>query len=155
MSLVTHPSAVRNSSSLDPFFPSPWTLSLFGSSFPSSIPHYIQSVDQRFALISKWINLLLMLFFVCLFRFVCFVFCLVFRCCFQIKFHRRLVDVCPRIHVDTRQKKKTPGHCSNSWSVQRMERTEKEKIQICRIWEDEKHQHQEVHEKGKRKLSRR
>ena len=48
------------------------------------------------------------------------------------------------------QKKKNPGHCRNSWSVQQKERTEKETIWTWGIWEMQgiEQQHQEVHEKG-------
>ena len=53
--------------------------------------------------------------------------------------------------------KKTLGHCRNSWSMRQGSRTEKETIWTWRIWEIQgnEQQHQEVHEKGKRKLDRR
>ena len=53
-----------------------------------------------------------------------------------------------------RQKKKKLGQCINSWSVWQKERTEKEKIWIWKTWKIQRseQQHQEVHEKGQRKL---
>ena len=51
---------------------------------------------------------------------------------------------------------KTLGHCRNSLCVQQKEWTEEEKIRTWKIWEIQgsEQQHQEVHEKGKRKLDR-
>ena len=52
-------------------------------------------------------------------------------------------------------RRKTLGHCRNSWSVRQKERTEKETIWTWRIWaiRGSEQQQQEVH--GKRKLDRR
>ena len=54
-------------------------------------------------------------------------------------------------------RRKILGNCRNSWTVQQKERSEREKIWTWRSWEIQgcKQQHQEVHEKGKRKLDRR
>ena len=57
----------------------------------------------------------------------------------------------------TSSEEKTLGRCRNSWSVRQKERTEKETIWTWRIWEIHRseQQHEEVQEKGKRKLGRR
>ena len=49
------------------------------------------------------------------------------------------------------------GHSRNSWAVRQKETNKKEKIPTRRIWEiqESDQQHQEVNEKGKRKLDRR
>ena len=56
----------------------------------------------------------------------------------------------------TWSEEKILDHCRNSWSVRQKERTDKEKIRTCRIWETQgSEQHQEVLKKGKRKLDMR
>ena len=50
-------------------------------------------------------------------------------------FNTAVIETASEIHGRHRQKKKTLGHCRNSWSVRQKERSEKETNWTWRIWE--------------------